>query len=101
MRQEVSRRLTVLADDGRQSWRMTDDSPGKTWTKVLAKDGSFYKWLMIRPSSQIKSNGYQYYFNVIVCSNATFLHDWIKTTELQKGLMSSINGTKKHHALNQ
>jgi hypothetical protein len=57
--------------------------------------------LMIRPSSQIKSNGYQYYFNVIVCSNATFLHDWIKTTELQKGLMSSINGTKKHHALNQ
>ncbi len=41
--------------------------------------------LMIRPSSQIKSNGYQYYFNVIVCSNATFLHDWIKTTELQKG----------------
>jgi hypothetical protein len=57
--------------------------------------------LMIRPSSQIKSNGYQYYFNVIVCSNATFLHDWIKTTELQKGLMSSIKGTKKHHALNQ
>jgi hypothetical protein len=57
--------------------------------------------LMIRPSSQIKSNGYQYYFNVIVCSNATFLHDWIKTTELQKGLMPSIKGTKKHHALNQ
>jgi hypothetical protein len=57
--------------------------------------------LMVRPSSQIKSNGYQYYFNVIVCSNATFLHDWIKTTELQKGLMSSIKGTKKHHALNQ
>jgi hypothetical protein len=57
--------------------------------------------LMIRPSSQIKSNGYQYYFNVIVCSNATFLHDWIKTTELQKGLMSSIKDTKKHHALNQ
>jgi hypothetical protein len=57
--------------------------------------------LMIRPSSQIKSNGYQYYFNVIVCSNATFLHDWIKTTELQKGLMSSIKGTKKHHAQNQ
>jgi len=56
---------------------------------------------MIRPSSQIKSNGYQYYFNVIVCSNATFLHDWIKTTELQKGLMPSIKGTKKHHALNQ
>jgi hypothetical protein len=50
--------------------------------------------LMIRPSSQIKSNGYQYYFNVIVCSNATFLHDWIKTTELQKGLMPSIKGTK-------
>jgi hypothetical protein len=57
--------------------------------------------LMIRPSSQIKSNGYQYYFNVIVCSNATFLHDWIKTTELQKGLISSIKGTKKHHAQNQ
>jgi len=57
--------------------------------------------LMIRPSSQIKSNGYQYYFNVIVCSNATFLHDWIKTTELQKGLRPSIKGTKKHHALNQ
>jgi hypothetical protein len=57
--------------------------------------------LMIRPSSQIKSNGYQYYFNVIVCSNATFLHDWIKTTELQKGLMPSIKGTKKHHAQNQ
>jgi len=56
---------------------------------------------MIRPSSQIKSNGYQYYFNVIVCSNATFLHDWIKTTELQKGLISSIKGTKKHHAQNQ
>lgn len=57
--------------------------------------------LMIRPSSQIKSNGYQYYFNVIICSNANFLHDWIKTTELQKGLMPSIKGTKKHHALNQ
>jgi hypothetical protein len=51
--------------------------------------------LLIRPSSQIKSNGYQYYFNVIVCSNATFLHDCTKTTELQKGLMSSIKGTKK------
>lgn len=50
--------------------------------------------LMIRPSSQIKSNGYQYYFNVIVCSNATFLHDCTKTTELQKGLMSSTRTQK-------
>lgn len=50
--------------------------------------------LMIRPSSQIKSNGYQYYFNVIICSNATFLHDWIKTTELQKGLMPSTRAQK-------
>ena len=50
--------------------------------------------LMIRPSSQIKSNCYQYYFNVIVCSNATYLHDWIKTTELQKGLMPSTRAQK-------
>ena len=50
--------------------------------------------LMIRPSSQIKSNGYQYYFNVIICSNATFLHDWIKTTEMQKGLIPSTRAKK-------
>lgn len=70
-------------------------------SKKEIRQNSKNRNLMIRPSSQIKSNGYQYYFNVIVCSNATFLHDWIKTTELQKGLMSSIKGTKKHHALNQ
>jgi len=39
MRQEVSRRLTVLAKDGQQSWRKMDNSPGERWTTVLAKDG--------------------------------------------------------------
>ena len=58
-------------------------------SKKVTRQNTKNRNLMIRPSSQIKSNGYQYYFNVIICSNATFLHDWIKTTELHKGLMPS------------
>ena len=34
--QQVSRRLTVLAKERRQSWRKKDDSPGERKTTVLA-----------------------------------------------------------------
>jgi hypothetical protein len=124
MRQEVSRRLTVLAkvranspgEKWTKSWRKMDkvlakvraNSPGETKNSLFIRSAyknsicfSFYECFMACISSQIKSNGYQNYFDVIIFCKTSFLHDWIKTTELQKGLIHTFRGTKKHHALNQ
>jgi hypothetical protein len=116
--------LTVMAKDGRshgerwtKSWRKSRltvlakvraNSPGETKNSLFIRSAyknsicfSFYECFMACISSQIKSNGYQNYFDVIIFCKTSFLHDWIKTTELQKGLIHTFRGTKKHHALNQ
>ena len=118
MRQEVSRRLTVLAKDGQspgenwtKSWRKSRltvlatvraNSPGETKNSLFIRSAyknsicfSFYECFMACISSQIKSNGYQNYFDIIIFSKTSFLHAWVKTTELQKGLIHFIKGHKK------
>jgi hypothetical protein len=99
--QEVSRRLTVLAKDRANSRGETKNTLfiGNAYKNSICF--SFYECFMACISSQIKSNGYQNYFDVIIFCKTSFLHDWIKTTELQKGLIHTFRGTKKHHALNQ